>query len=221
MFSDLDLNFHIINTDKKLDDYKKKILFNNISLAREHPRQNAIEAYFSTMSDYVVLNGVGGELVRNYFGIDHPSDNLIDGEYIASEIIACPKKLAYVRIELDLWLKNNRAFAEEHKISIPNLFYWEQRMGNWGTLNRNEEDMVVESFFPWVNRKLLMLLAELPDSMRTKDNNDAFLQIISILWPELLKYPINPIKGKEKVVAFVRKVLPKKIENSIRRFLFS
>ncbi|MFT3800674.1 MAG: hypothetical protein QM766_05580 [Burkholderiaceae bacterium] len=90
------------------------------------------------------------------------------------------------------WLADARAFARQQRISILDLFYWEQRMGNWGALGTAEMDIAIEQISPYDNGELLGLMLAAPASLRKGPRYQLFERICRVLAPELVEEPINP-----------------------------
>lgn len=125
----------------------------------------------------------------------------------------------FVKRELTKWLFEVEQIIDGLPINIMDLVYWEQRMGNWGILTRNEQDVANDGFMPFNNRELQMIilnnkmeLREWPDYIMHKD-------IIKYLWPEILKTPINPNSVKIRIVLFFRSKLPRGLKNRLKKTL--
>ena len=90
------------------------------------------------------------------------------------------------------WLNKNLKICREANVSIFTLLYWEERVGNWGSQIQLEKDIAQEDLTPYNSRKLI----EYTYSIDQKYNNQPdFLlhkEILKILWPETLKFQINP-----------------------------
>jgi len=90
------------------------------------------------------------------------------------------------------WLADTRAFARQQRISILDLFYWEQRLGNWGALGMAEMDIAIEQISPYDNGELLGLMLAAPAALRKGPRYQLFERICRVLAPETLGEPINP-----------------------------
>jgi hypothetical protein len=89
------------------------------------------------------------------------------------------------------------------------LFYMEHRMGNWQAQSQLEWAIVHEVLTPFNNRELIDLMLSVPVKYRIKPNFILFTNVIDILWPELLNYPINPKIFRRKVRDKVWKITDK------------
>ena len=72
------------------------------------------------------------------------------------------------------------------------LFYWEHRLGSWGTLSALAYDIICERTSVMNNR--LILKKVLSSKLKHRVRSDIHYEIIKYLWPETLKYPVNPHK---------------------------
>lgn len=112
------------------------------------------------------------------------------------------KKLAryYTRSEVGKYPEVIKSFQEfidttqftkdnMYNYEYQDLFYWEHRMGMWHSWIVNESDTAYETFVPYNNRALLKIMLSTPYDKRK--TGDLFTDLIDIMWPELLKYPVN------------------------------
>ncbi|MBJ3793540.1 hypothetical protein I8J38_34180, partial [Bacillus sp. OA1] len=99
---------------------------------------------------------------------------------------------------------------------ILDLFYWEQRMGNWGTMYQAEQDIAIEEFCPFNNRRLLIALLKLEKEYRQGPEHIIYKKMINSLWPETLSEPINPLNFKAQVKKQILKMMPSSLKNKIK-----
>ena len=107
-------------------------------------------------------------------------------------------KNLFVRQELEAWLKDASQYAEEYEIPLLDLFYWEQRMGNWGALQPFEKDIAIEEVSPFNNRSIITSILKVKPSRRASPDYKFFRKLLQNLWPETLSEPINPYNNKLK-----------------------
>jgi len=101
-------------------------------------------------------------------------------------------KVPYFKKQLEKWYPEAKKYADDHKIPLLDLFYWEQRMGNWGALWSFEQDIAVEGVEPFNNRSLLTSLIEIGPEKRSSPNYTYLRKLIQYLWEDALSEPINP-----------------------------
>lgn len=110
-------------------------------------------------------------------------------------LISLTKQSNIFRESIEEWYYETKEWAEKHDIDIMDLFYWEQRMGNWGALYALEQDIAIEEFFPFSNRLLLFSLLSAPSSERMGPNHILLKELMNEMWSETLNFKFNPIVG--------------------------
>ena len=199
------LNFEVIRPDELSTDFIKKFSKNHI-YSRILSKTENIQSHFRRYSDdpkkVINLNGNSAEILRcfygNYRGI--PSKKMLlqfsgypDNDFIEQEISA--------------WYKDAKKYADQIGINLLDLFYWEQRMGNWGAQFPYEQDMAIDEISPFNNHILIETLYSAGFNARKKPSHPIFKKLIASLWRDLLSEPINPddslIKNALKRNAFI------------------
>jgi hypothetical protein len=105
------------------------------------------------------------------------------------------------------------------------LFYWEQRCGNWLAMCQSEFDIAWKDIFtPFNCRELVVNMLAVDEKYRKPPTCELYKEIMSHLWPEVLHFPFNPHKKKSVgrvLESFVRSQLrhytPEFIKRSLRR----
>ena len=88
------------------------------------------------------------------------------------------------------------------------LLYWESRTGSWFAQNVSEFVLAwKEVYLPYNCRALLEDMLAAPAELRVKPSNEFYSLVIRELWPELLKYPINPVGRIEALRKWVYRTL--------------
>jgi hypothetical protein len=123
-----------------------------------------------------------------YYKDEYPK--LING-YILAQLAGMHEN-RFAIDHFDKWLNHSQAVANECKIDILDLFYWEHRIGSWQAMSQLEWDIVQETFTPFNCRDLLSILLAINREYRKPPRYKLYEDIIRTLWPELLKEPINP-----------------------------
>ena len=187
----LGLNFKVIKPDTLSDEFLQEYNKEHV-MPRILPKTANIQYHYynSNNPKLMNVNGNGGEIVRCYYGYTRrkisPEMLLLFSGY--------PSSIEFVRQELEHWFVNASQFAEEHDIPLLDLFYWEQRMGNWGALYPFEQDIAMEEISPFNNKSLISALLRIKASQRRSPNYTFFRKLIQNLWPDTLSEPINPDK---------------------------
>ncbi|WP_100641487.1 hypothetical protein [Marinobacter salexigens] len=220
MLGDMGLELNIFKNMPKLrDDFFSRIQV-NVEGARNLPKTLAIQYYHDFHYGKLNVNGNGSEVARSYYGSDHVEWGEITTDYVLSKA-GLDKNSLYLKGQVEKWLSDVKDLVEDGGFNIMDLFYWEQRMGNWGGMFMAEQDIAVEGFMPFNNRKLLVLALALDAKYRAAPNHTLHKNLIEEMWPELLKYPINPETLKSKIKKAAKKVIPSGAKDAIKALLQS
>lgn len=216
----LGLELNVIEDLQPLRDDFTKSLKKNVSRARVLPKTLTIQHHYDFSQNKISVNGNGSEIARSFYGNEHPTSSEIDGKYIM-EAMKCPRNFIYVENELNEWLNEARVISEEQNMNIMDLFYWEQRMGNWGTMYQAEQDIAIEEFCPYNNRKLLMIMLKVNSKYRVHPDYIFYKKLIEYLWIDTLQEPINPTSVKSKLRRMLVILLPLRLKSAIKKKLMS
>lgn len=202
--SKLDLNYQLIHPSslkcKFIDEYNQANLFPRILPKTRHIQWHY---YNNSTRNVININGSGGEILRRVY------------QYFEKNKQADVETLIKTRIyndhfkqEIEDWHYKTKDFARAYNLDILDLFYWEQRLGNWHALFDYEQEIAIEEFTPFNNRNLLLAVLQLPKILRKKYNSWIFIELMKIIEPKLLTEPFNPIMGfkpKKRALVFLRK----------------
>lgn len=109
------------------------------------------------------------------------------------------------------WLKG---IPDRFNYNVLDLFYWEQRGGNWLAMCQLEFDIAwKEIFTPFNCRNLLMNMLAVEEKYRKPPKYELYMEVMLQLWPEVLSVPINPHKRKRKSA-----LLASSLRNKLRRY---
>ena len=209
---EFDLNYHVISDLGTLRQDIIKKLNVDVSLHKQISKTRTIQYFYDNFPNNINVNGAVSEIARHQYGhID-----------MASTPQELAEKVGYgdfnfVIKELEKWL-NGIPEEVKNDMEISDLFFWEQREGNWAALQKAEQDIALDDFSPFNNRELIMTLYEVDSNKRIPENYTLYRDIIEYLWPELLKYPINPISFKEVIINKTRNFIPKEVKQFIKRY---
>ena len=97
--------------------------------------------------------------------------------------------------------------AEQSGINPLTLLFWEQKLGNWGAIVNSESDIAIEELDPYVSHLLYELFLSVDEKYARYDEKPCcvlFRKMIEQMWPELMKWPINPPYGaKDRLSSFL------------------
>lgn len=201
----LNFNFKVVNDLKPLSKEISMLIEKNVTLGRNYlPKSLTIQYHLENNQNKVNIGGNASGIVKLVYGSNHPKD--IDGEYLAK--LMGLSSYPFIVRTLNDWVKEIEPEVLESGLNIPDLFYWEQRMGNWGAMYQAEQDIAVEEFLPFNNRKLLMLLAKADEEYRSAPDYLLYEKIISDFWPEVLSEPFNPETLDERMKNTIKRIVP-------------
>jgi len=184
----LEINFQVISPNELNQNFINRFKENHI-YPRILPKTRNIQHHLSTQKRELTINinGNSAEILRCYYG-NHRGNITLD---IIIQFSGFPNN-EFVRKELASWYKSANNYAKETGIDLLDLFYWEQRMGNWGALFPYEMDIAIEEISPFNNRTLLYMIYFSGYKNRKKPDHKIFERLIRSMWPETFNMPINP-----------------------------
>lgn len=101
-------------------------------------------------------------------------------------------ELPFLKEAYHKWFSESKDQFDKYNYYVLDMAHWEILNGTWLAQAQTENDMVHDTFTPFNNRKLLDLMLSVDVKYRIKPQNLLFHEMIKFLWPEVLKYPINP-----------------------------
>jgi hypothetical protein len=97
------------------------------------------------------------------------------------------------------WIEELKEYCPDNKMRLLDLFYWEERIANWGNQIQQEKDIAQEDFNVFNSRDLVVHYLSVHSKYLELHNLKIHLEVIRKLWPEALSYPIN---GCFETIAF-------------------
>jgi hypothetical protein len=107
--------------------------------------------------------------------------------------------------EYDHWISNSIDSFSSNKVRLIDMFYWEERMTNWGTIFQMNKDIAQEEFWPFNSRHLMEIMLGTDHECRDEHHGILHKEIIQNLWPETLSMAVNP--NLRKSIASILKKL--------------
>ena len=185
----LGLNFQVLRVEELkrefLDVYTREHIFPRIAYNTNYIQYH----YYNDRQDNIInVTGSVAEVFRCFYGYTNCKIN--------EKMLLCFSgyfnKSDYVKEEIANWLDGVKEFSEQFEIPILDLFYWEQRMGNWGALYPSEQDIAIEEFSPFNNKDMLLSILRINRRKRASPNFSFIYKLIEILWKEATVEPIDP-----------------------------
>ncbi|TGO03019.1 hypothetical protein PN36_14165 [Candidatus Thiomargarita nelsonii] len=204
----LELRFETIKPSQLRSDFIS--LYNQEHLfPRILPKTANIQYHYDNnrSPNIINVNGNCAEIVRCFYGYTSKKISL-EMLLLFSEY---PQENEFVKMELKEWLVDATEYSKNFDIPVLDLFYWEQRMGNWGALAPFEQDIAIEEISPFNNRSLIATFLKV-HPIKSPDYK-LFRKLIQALWADTLREPINPgenrlkkiIKGNSLMMYYVLK----------------
>ena len=186
----LDLSFEIIIPRSLREDflaeYRKKCYFPRII-----PNTLHIQWHYDVNNSGQIcnINGNCAEIARfQYQNRTHTRNDL-------KSLINISGYDQFFAPQIESWYSESIDFCKANNINIYDLFYWEQRMSNWGAMYRFETDIAIEELTVFNHKNLLFSLLRTDLNARKGPQFLLNRDIINHLWPEVLSLPFNPVIG--------------------------
>jgi hypothetical protein len=189
---------NLMSPEKLCEDFKT-IFEKNIFTARPVKGLNALAIYNhfrNEEKEIVVMFGNCSEITkRDRYRFPKTPKSLLSGTALA--VMAQMGQSYIAREEFSKWLNSVKKLTR-YNLNILDLMHWEQRVGNWAAMTFSEYEMFFESFCPFSCRKYIEYMLRVPFKYRTSPDYKLHHEIMRTLWPEVLKYEINPVENRMK-----------------------
>jgi len=103
------------------------------------------------------------------------------------------------------WMEATR-FRDVQGLDPLDVFYWEHRMGCWHSNVVLESDFAFDTHVLFNSRSILQLMLAAP--AKDRSSGALFRQVVSILWPELLRWPMGKRSLRSQVASMRRRWRP-------------
>jgi len=186
IFATLNMDFHVLKLEPKIDkDFEKIYLFNNPTANKEYLPH--IFTYYKWYSHKVNLPG---NFAAATWGI-----NRLKEEKISAENLAYLYRLSSYDYALDYnrkWLDECSEPCFENNVNPITLYYWEERIANWGTQIQLDKDIAQEDINPLNSRLIIEQFLSVKREYHNAPDHILHKRIIERLWPQLNNFPYNP-----------------------------
>lgn len=150
--------------------------------------------------NYTLINGSISEIARNYFGY-HKNATAKDLCFLSGYSTS-----SFAIKQYSSWLKNKMCF-NINGYNYLDMFYWEEKMGNWAAKSKTETYALGKDvIYPFNSRDLLCLLLSTNRKNRDSHFNRLYDLIISELSKnrkEIEEMPINPCR-KQTIIRLMK-----------------
>lgn len=177
-------------------NFKKRYEEENI-LPRMYEKHSFIQYHYEQRYEPNVINVNGNvaEIFRAYYGVS----GLPVSQGMLATLSGVPKSSLF-RKSINDWYLSAAAISKKTQIPIQDLFYWEQRMGNWGVLFPLEQDIAVEEISPFNNKELILQMLSMPRRYRCSPDYKAVRMLLDAFDTGLAEYGFNPSGNKLKKI---------------------
>ncbi len=212
--SKLGLKHDIVEAPPAMDVEFMSVFQNNVSFPHKKwgPDAQAIMEY--NRHSKVTVTGSASEVARCFY---RPRSRQITPQSLSSLVMG---NHLFAVEPFKNWLNGLNDTFNYDKFD---LFYWEQRAGNWLAMCQSEFDVAWKDIFtPFNCRELIVGMLAVEEKYRKPPTYELYREIISQLWPEVLSAPINPHKRKSVGVllkSFLRTQLRPYTPDFIKRSL--
>jgi len=186
LFRMLGLDFHVLDLGSDVDEKFKEVFYSNNPLATDRYLAH-IYNYYKNHGDQINLPG---NLAAHPIGINQLAEKNVSPDNLVSlyKFGDYPYAVAYIT----RWLEENQQLCTDCNIGVLRLFYLEERAANWMTSVQLDKDMAQEEINPLNSRLLLTKFFSVKRKYNSHPDKLLNRKIIEILWPELLRVPLNP-----------------------------
>ncbi len=182
----LHLEFHVLDPYITIEPEFEKIYFaNNESASVKYLPM--IHYYYRYFSEKVNLPGNFAISGYDMYGKD---DSRLTAKILAK--FNYSERFDFALKYYSNWLEEAKVLREKYNVNLMILFYWEERLANWGTQIQLEKDIAQEDFNLYNSNKLITTFMSVDPTYVDRPNFELFKEIMRILWPESLNDVFNP-----------------------------
>jgi len=190
----LGLQHHVIESPSHMDREFREIYERNVSTAHDVYGPIAQGLFHQYPQDKVCMQGTGMPIT--YLAAPLRRMQKAAGKETSPKTLAwlmergygLPSGHEFALKALDRWLSG----ADRTGVDALDLFYWENREGNWAAMGQSEWDLVQEAFVPFNCRLFLANALSVPEALRAMRWYTLQEKLTRHLRAEVLSEPINP-----------------------------
>jgi hypothetical protein len=196
----LGIPFHIIECSDYQDEAFDTALEMNVFVIHNPAKKVLYRSFYQDSQGKVNASGNISDLCRTTYGINpvHEIKDLLALEGLSDS--------EYAADSLKEWYAKTKSKCDALGYNLRDLFFWEQQLGNWGSMFAAELDIAIDEFYPFGTRRLVEMILAVDGKLRPYDNSMIHRRIIELLWPELLSEPINPIGWRTRAAKLLKRV---------------
>lgn len=154
--------------------------------------------------DIMAVKGSCSETGRCFFYKNGNHPELVSGDDIL-KINPNWKGIPFIVNRVHEWFNEIKKVNKGY--NILDLFHWEVSTGSWQSQSQLEWDIAHDTFTPFNNRELLDIMLHIDAKYRCAPNYTLYKDSMNILWPDVLKQPINPLTTRLKLKYKMKRIL--------------
>jgi len=185
----LGLDYHVLRCPKRMSEPLKTVYLRNNDPAHLWWGRICQGMVATFPNDTVAIRGNLAEIARCFYY----KNGVYPGVVSASDLarLARLPSSPFVERHTNTWFAGAQVVVDLG-YRLLDFYYWENRMANWLGASHTEHDLIHETFSPFNHRRLLSTLLATPIQVRCKPEWKLYRRLIERLWPELLRFPLNP-----------------------------
>jgi len=183
----LGVDYNVIEYDPKLEDDVKALMTKNVELSNPVLYPAFYNEFYKKYKEKLNVTCVS-EAARNYFHYQ------VNGSDVSGATLARLNKFEgfdFVKEQYQKWVDDNSVTFKENGYHILDMFYWEEKMGNWLANGRSAMGSVIEDFSPFNCRELMVIFLSVDEKYRDRYYPVLHKEIIKQLSENVLKIPVN------------------------------
>jgi hypothetical protein len=186
IFKQIGLPLHVHEVTEKVEESFQETFFENVFFASARILSTIYNVYYQNHQDKYNVIGIG-EIGRTRFGKE---PRILNGYRLA--YLMGYSNNDYVIEKCGEILSEMLPFYARCGLNVMTGFYWEQYLGNWGSVGNSESDIAIEEINPTNCYDFYEVLLGVDAKYAKYHHNVLFNKLIGRMWPELLTFPINP-----------------------------
>lgn len=166
-----------------------------------NPRNAAIHTnvYNPELAGKLIVSGIASETAKRYYG----EESNTTPERLA--ILAGYGEHPYAVETMDEWLQG-AAPVTENGYDLIDFFHWEYNVGSSVARETTEINLSAAGVFPPFNHKqLISTLLGVDPRYRDMYDHRIYRLLINRLWPELMRFPVNP-NPKSNIIRLMKRM---------------
>jgi hypothetical protein len=187
-----DESLEVRHANREITDAARSIQDRSIDFPRYRPM-----AFGSPTT--MTITGNVSEVARSYFG----SIEYHTGADLAR--IMGLGGVVYAEEIFEQWLRSEMPHFRDAGYDYRDMFYWEEKMGNWAAKGKTEASMNGLVYSPFCSHILLDTLLSTDRAQRDKHFNTLYDTMLRMMSPKALDLPVNPNR-KQNVIRMMKRL---------------